>query len=465
MAPKIPDWIKKPVLFLWNLHQLWWILIGSLLGILLGFTAKGFSKDYLKLLSTGIFLPLVKLSIFPLIFSLLIVGIAGNSHDTATLARMGVKSISYFIIVTIIAIFIGLIWGNILHPGDGISIVGYAKPAEQTGLTLAKLLSNTIPESIILAGYNNASLQITFAATMFGVSMILLKKEDQGARKTLVAFFDAILKVMFKYIDLVMRFVPFAIFGALAGAVANNGASTLASLGKLIGCVYLGLFTFLFLVLIPIALVTKLPFLEFARKLYEPLVIAFSTASSDAALARAVENLVAFGVPKDIVGFVIPLGYSFNLDGTTLYLASAMLFCAQAGGVEMDLGTQIGHMFIIYLSSKGIAGVPRASLVILAAAVTQFGLPSEAVTIILGVDEIMDMARTAINVTGNMLACYVIAKWEGRFREPGWDSDDTSTLKADDDRDSEEIKKLHTDIDTPSSETVAIDVEGKLQTA
>ncbi|KAJ3341289.1 hypothetical protein HDU93_005259 [Gonapodya sp. JEL0774] len=406
MASKIviPDFIKKPVLLLWNLHQLWWILIATAFAIM-----------------------------------------AGHTEDMGALARVGIKSIIYFIIITIIAIFIGLIWGNIFHPGDGIDLSKAKAPDAGTTLSLEKLIRNTIPESIFIAGFNNNSLQVTFAALMFGISVALVK--EKAAKKTVVGFFDGALKAMFVYINLIMRFVPFAIFGALASAVADNGGNTLVALGKLIGTVYIGLATFLLVVLLPIALVTRLPFREFGRALWEPLVIAFSTASSDAALARAIENMVAFGVPKDIVGLVIPLGYSFNLDGTTMYLATAMLFSAQAAKVSLDLKTQISNMFVLYLSSKGIAGVPRASLVILAGALPGFGIPAEAVTVILGVDEIMDMARTAVNLTGNMFACYVMAKWEGRFREPGWD-DDASTLAGDAD-DLEDEKKHLENVETP----------------
>ncbi|KAJ3128146.1 hypothetical protein HK098_005046 [Nowakowskiella sp. JEL0407] len=435
---KIPDPVVKVGSFLYNVHQLWWIVIASGLGVMFGLIAPGFSKDYLGLLSTSIFLPLVKLLIFPLIFSILIVGIAGHGDDIAAVTRVGIKAIVYFILVTIIAIFAGLLWGNVFQPGSGLEVnihsfnesVAKEKAGAGNTVTLQKLLEGTIPTSIALAASNNSSLQITFAAIMFAVSMILMG--DKPAKNVLVTFFDAVLKAMFKYIDLIMRFVPIAIFGALAGSVGRNGIKLLAVLGKLIGTVYLGLFTFVLVIFLPIALVTRMPLFDFAKALWKPIIIAFSTASSDAALGIAIENLVDFGVPRDIVGFVMPLGYSFNLDGTTLYLGSALLFCAQTGQIELPLGTQVVYMLILLLSSKGIAGVPRASLVILLAAVQQFGLPVEAVSAILGVDEIMDMARTSVNLTGNMLACYVIAKWEGRFREKGWKPVTHEAVKTDD---------------------------------
>ncbi|KAI8803932.1 sodium:dicarboxylate symporter [Cladochytrium replicatum] len=404
-----PAWkaVTKVFQLIGKVHQLWWILILSIVGILCGLFASQFSKDYLKLLSTAIFLPMLKIVIFPIILSLLIVGIASHADEIERLGGLAVKSLVYFIVITIIAMCVGLIWANVFKPGHDLRLASYdpkdyySKANGTSPVTLPTLLANTIPESIIVAGFNNKSLQLTFVGVMFGVAILLMPHPKE--RKILVGFSDAVVKATLKYVELVVRFVPIAIGGSLAATVASNGVKALVALGKLIGVVYLGLFTFVICVFLPIAIITRLPWRDFFKAWWKPVTIAFVTASSDAALGLVMENLLEFGVPADIIAWTLPIGYSFNLDGTTLYLGSAFLFVAQSAGIDLDAGTQIVYMFTLLLMSKGIAGLPRASLITLGAAVTQWGLPIEALSAILGVDEIMDMARTAVNVTGNMV--------------------------------------------------------------
>ncbi|TPX72623.1 hypothetical protein SpCBS45565_g00285 [Spizellomyces sp. 'palustris'] len=392
------------------------------LGIMFGIVAPQFSKDYLALLSTHIFLPMVKTLIVPLVFSLLVVGIAGHGDDLARVGRLGVKSMAYFLTLTFIAIFIGLAFGNLIRPGNGV-VLGEIKNTNATAaiksqqISLAYELNQIIPESFFAAASANKSLQVTFCAIMFACACMLVPNKEH--KRVMVEFFDGLANVMLSITNLVMKFTPLAIGGALAKTIATNGIGVLSTLGKLIGTVYLGLFTFVFLILLPIALGAKVPLVPFMRQVTHPLIIAFSTASSDAALAKAMENMIELGVPREIVSFVIPVGYSFNLDGTTLYLGTAVLFAAQVANVNWSVGEQILRMLLVLLMSKGIAGVPRASLVVLAMACDNWNLPGEIVGLVLGVDEIMDMARTAVN-----LPCVVIARWEGVFKLYKQSSDD-----------------------------------------
>ncbi|KAI9101366.1 sodium--dicarboxylate symporter [Phlyctochytrium arcticum] len=398
-----------------RIHLLVWILIFSIIGVICGLYAPSFSKNYLALLSTHIFLPMVKSLIVPLIFSLLVTGIAGHSDDIAKVGKLGIKSMVYFMSLTVVAIFIGLLFGNIIKPGVGITLdsVKPVNATEKKEISLASELNAIIPTSFFKAASDNQSLQITFCAIMFAVAYMLVK--EKRGKITVMEFFEGIVQIMLSLTNMVMRFTPVAIGGALAKAVASNGIGILGHLAKLIGCVYLGLTTFVLLVLLPVALVAKVPLVPFGKAVAKPLMIAFSTASSDAALGIAMSNMMELGVPRQIVSFVIPLGYSFNLDGTTLYLGTAMLFAAQVAGVNWTFSEQLLRMFLVLLMSKGIAGVPRASLVVLAAACEAWGLPAEIVPLVLGIDEINDMARTGVNLLGNCMATVVIAKWEGEF--------------------------------------------------
>ncbi|KAJ3145145.1 hypothetical protein HDU89_007562 [Geranomyces variabilis] len=398
-----------------KVNILWWILVCSAIGILCGKVAPDFSKNYLGLLSSHIFIPMIKSVIVPLVFSLLVVGIAGHGDDLTRLGRLGVKSIVYFMSLTITAIFVGLAWSAILKPGEGNNFV-LTKAANSTAeFSLANELSNIIPVSFFAAASANNSLQITFCGIMFACALLCLK-EKKTSKATLISFFQAVADTMLEVVKLIMRFTPIAIGGSLAKTVAVNGLSSLATLAKLIGTTYAALASFVLLVLLPVALVARVPIIPFLKAVRDPLVIAFTTASSDAALAPALENMIALGCPTHITSFVIPVGYAFNLDGTTIYLGTAILFVAQVSGIEWPVGVKIARMFGLLLMSKGIAGVPRASIAVLTAACVQWGLPTEVILIIIGIDEICDMARTALNLFGNCLACVVISRWEGEFR-------------------------------------------------
>ncbi|KAJ3177623.1 hypothetical protein HDU87_004376 [Geranomyces variabilis] len=399
-----------------KVNTLWWILICSAIGILCGKVAPDFSKNYLGLLSSAIFIPMIKSVIVPLVFSLLIVGIAGHGDDMARLGRLGVKSIAYFLSLTVVAIFIGLAWSAILKPGEGNNFVLPKVAQNSTAeFNLPNELSNIIPVSFFAAASANNSLQITFCGIMFACALLCLK-EKKTSKKTLIGFFQAVADAMLEVVKLIMRFTPIAIGGSLSKTVAVNGLSSLATLAKLIGTTYAALASFVLLVLLPVALIARVPIIPFLKAVRDPLVIAFTTASSDAALAPALENMIELGCPTHITSFVIPVGYAFNLDGTTIYLGTAILFVAQVSGIEWPIGIKIARMFGLLLMSKGIAGVPRASIAVLTAACIQWGLPTEVIGIIIGIDEICDMARTALNLFGNCLACVVISRWEGEFR-------------------------------------------------
>ena len=280
----------------------------------------------------------------------------------------------------------------------------------QTHVTISGVIEHIVPQSFFEAAATNEVLQIVFFSVLFGVA---LARTSKNQKLTMLAFCESLSEIMFKLTDLVMAFAPFGIGGAIAVTVGASGVGVLKQLGLLIITLYIALVVFIVCVLIPVALLAKIPLGKFWRAVKQPWLIAFSTASSEAALPRAFEAMEEFGVPRRIVAFVLPTGYSFNLDGSTLYLAVASVFIAQAAGVDMSLKSQLLMMLTLMLTSKGVAAVPRASLVILAGALTQFKLPLEAIAVILGVDAIMDMARTSLNVVGNCLATVVMARWEG----------------------------------------------------
>ncbi|KAI8821356.1 sodium:dicarboxylate symporter [Fimicolochytrium jonesii] len=438
--------VSKAWRLLRSLNMLWWIFFCSVLGIIFGLTAKDFSKDYLGLLSTAIFLPMLKTLIVPLIFSLLVVGIAGHTDDIGRVGRLGARALSYFIGMTVLALFVGLIFSNVVKPGEGTDLKLGAKPNNtEAPLSLQKELNQIITSNFVDSALNNRSLQVVFCAIIFAWATMLV--ENKEYKKNIVGFFHGLAAVMLQVVNLVMRFTPLAIGGSLAKTVASNGIGVLGVLGKLIGTVYAGLFTFILLVFLPVMLVARVPIRPFLKSVREPLIIAFTTASSDAALGIALKNMIRLGVPTEVVSFVLPLGYAFNLDGTTLYLGAALMFIAQVDGRSWGAGEQIVKMLQILLMSKGIAGVPRASLVILLSACESFGLRSEIIPVILGVDEICDMARTGVNLLGNCLACVVMARWEGTFE-----------LYHDDSNDKDADESLDT-LDRPRETLVIHDVE------
>jgi len=364
----------------------------------------------LRPLST-IFIRLIRSLIAPLIFSTLVVGIAGHG-DLKQVGRMGVKALIYFEIVTTLALVIGLVAVNIIRPGDGVNLQAAAQSVEISAKqqSIAEVVAHIVPQSIFEAMANGEVLQIVVYATFFGIALALVPEVH---RKPVLSFFDGLASTMFKMTGIVMRYAPIGVGAAIAFTVGHRGISVLVNLGLLILTLYVALAGFILLVLIPIVFLSGIPLRRFFNAVKEPAVIAFSTTSSEAALPLAFENMEAFGIPRRIVAFVLPTGYSFNLDGSTLYLSLAAMFVAQAAGVAMPLGTQILMVFTLMLTSKGVAGVPRAALVILAGTLASYGLPLEGVAVILGVDEILDMGRTAINLVGNCLATAVVGRLEG----------------------------------------------------
>lgn len=434
------------------LRSTFWIFVGLGLGVVLG----GFLPEdqypgaykLFRFLSKS-FIQLIKGLIVPLLFSTIVVGVA-QTGDLKAVGRMGGKALLYFEIVTTAALFIGLGVVNWLEPGKGLPLDLREHPhvelaQQKSGWDIALHL---FPDNLIRSAAEGDILPVVVFATLFGISLTRVRDDH---RKVVVGFFEAVSQVMFKYTDIVMRLTPLGVFGAMAYNVSHMAAgreidgvfvkgwpAVVHLVGKyaaLVGTLYLALILLFVLVFLPIMVITGIRVLRFLKAIREPAATAFSTASSEAALPRLLEDVVAFGVPRRVASFVIPTGYSFNLDGSTLYLVVASITIAQAAGIEMGLGTQLAMVFTFMLTSKGVAGVPRATLVIIAGTCASFDLPGEAgVAMLLAVDEVMDMARTMINVIGNGLASVVIAKWEGVFgsepadvsqqRELGVDADE-----------------------------------------
>lgn len=377
-------------------------------GIALGVMTPEFAVQLAPIGS--IFLRLIKSILAPLLFGTLVAGIA-STGSVAAMGRIGIKAIVYFEIVTTLALFLGLAAVNLVRPGEGMRIEHSSSEAAltKTQQSLGAILEHTFPTSIIDAMARGEVLQIVVFSFIFGAACASI-----GARAApVVQFADSLAEVMFRYTKYVMYFAPFGVAAALAVTVGSKGIGVLFGLGKLIATMYVALALFVVIFLGAVILICKIPLRPFLKAVREPFIIAFSTASSEAALPRAMENMEEFGVPKHIVGFVMPTGYSFNLDGTTLYLSLASVFVAQAAGIEMTLGQQLIMMLTLMLTSKGVAGVPRAALVILAGTIATFNLPIEGAAILLGIDAVMDMGRTSVNVLGNCLATAVVARWEG----------------------------------------------------
>lgn len=392
-----------------------WIVVATILGVLVGWLAPDTAVQ-LKPLS-NVFLRLIKSIIVPLLFSTLVVGIAGHGDDMKRVGRLALRSIIYFEVVTTLALAVGLIAVNWVKPGRGVVLPAEAgqdvAALAKNQPTLSGVLEHTVPQSFFEAATHNEVLQIVFFAILFAVA---LAKLPQGpAKKFMLDFCESLSQIMFKYVGLVMAYAPIGIGAAIGVTVGKSGIGVLKNLAILVGTLYGALFAFILLVLVPVMLIARIPIRRFVQTVKEPALIAFSTASSEAALPMAMQRMEAFGVPRRIVAFVLPTGYSFNLDGSTLYLALASVFAAQAAGIDMPLKTQLAMMLVLMLTSKGVAAVPRASLVILSGALTQFNLPLSAIAVILGVDALMDMARTSVNLVGNCLATAVMARWEGVF--------------------------------------------------
>jgi proton glutamate symport protein len=388
------------------------IFIGLVAGIALGALWPDAAVAIRPL--ADLFLRMIKMIIAPLIFSTLVVGIAGTG-DLRAVGRIGVKAIVWFELATTVALVIGLVLVNVLQPGAGVTLTGADTSnvaamvgQQQTGWDI---LLHMVPTSVVDAMAKGDILQVVVFSSFFGVALAAI-----GPRGTpVVTFLDAVAQVMFRFTGYVMRFAPLGVLAAIAATVGGKGLGILLTLGKLVLTMYLGLAIFVVIVIGGAALVSRVPFLAFARAIREPFLIAFTTASSEAALPKALEVMERFGVPKRIVSFVLPTGYSFNLDGSTLYLSVASIFVAQLGGIHLSIGQQLLMMLTLMVTSKGVAGVPRAALVILAATLTTFNLPLEGAAILLGIDQLLDMGRTAVNVMGNCLATVVVARWEGEF--------------------------------------------------
>jgi proton glutamate symport protein len=395
-------WLKKSLTA--------WIMATMVLGVLIGYEFPTFSQN-LKFLRQ-IFLNLVKTIVAPLLFSTLVVGIAGHSN-LKQVGRLGWKSILYFEVVTTIALIIGLIAINISHAGVGIVQPEILEKLPETkALSWDEHIVDVFPTNFIKAIYEGKVLQIVVFSVLFAIGLAMLKEEK---KRPMLRACESLSEAMFKFTNIIMYFAPIGIGAAMAVTVGHLGIGVLENLLKLVLTLYAALIVFLFAVLLPIAMLIKLPIKKFIQAVREPVSIAFATTSSDSALPKAMENMEKFGVPRRIVSFVIPTGYTFNLDGTTLYLSLASVFVAQAAGLHMSIGNQITMGLILMLTSKGVAAVPRASLVILIATADQFNLPMWPIAAIFGIDELMDMARTSVNVIGNTLASCVIARWEGEF--------------------------------------------------
>lgn len=394
--------LKKPSLTTW-------IFIGMAAGVLIGALWPDFGRQLQP--ASNMFLRLIKSIIAPLLFATLVYGIAGTG-SVKTMGRIGLKAIIYFEVVTTIALFLGLGMVNWLKPGVGVHVAGdttttTALPAAKQ--SLSDILEHTVPASIIDAMAKGEVLQIVVFAFLFGSACAVI-----GAKaKPIVEFTHSLSEVMFKYTSFVMYFAPIGVAAAIAVPVATKGLGVLMVLGKVVAVALAAQFVFVVFVLGAVVLLARIPLRRFVQAVREPFLIAFSTASSEAALPKALLNMERFGVPNHIVAFVLPTGYSFNLDGSTLHLALSSVFCAQVAGIDLTFGQQLIMMLTLMLTSKGVAGVPRASFVILSGTLATFNIPMEGIGLLLGVDVVLDMVRTSVNVLGNCLATAVVARWEG----------------------------------------------------
>jgi proton glutamate symport protein len=399
------------------------IFIGLVLGILIGYLwpssdvngahVAGFGEQIKPLADT--FLRMIKMIIAPLLFSTLVVGIAGTG-DLKAMGRIGLKAIIYFEIATTIALFLGLGLVNFFQPGAGVHIPSMGTDTLKAiqdikAHTGWDMLVTLFPTSVVDAMAKGDILQLVVFSIFFGIGLAAVGQKGKPVLEVL----ESTAQVMFKFTGYVMMFAPIGVMAAISATVGKMGLGILFTLGKLVLLMYGGLIVFAVIVIGGVSCLIRVPFLTFLRAVREPFLIAFTTASSEAALPKALEVMEKFGCPKNIVGLVLPTGYSFNLDGTTLYLSLASVFVAQLFGVPMSFGQQLIMMLTLMLTSKGVAGVPRAALVVLTATLAQFQLPLEGAAILLAIDQIMDMGRTAVNVMGNCIATAVVARWEGVF--------------------------------------------------
>ena len=392
------------------------IMIGLVVGLLVGYVVSITDPSWANIIRpfSQIFIRMIRMIIAPLLFGTLVAGIAGAGHFK-DVGRMGFRAIVYFEIVTTLALLIGLFTVNVMKPGVGLVLPAPAgaPPVSATAQTWDQILLHMVPTSIIEAMATGDVLQIVVFSMVFAIGLGMV---NDKAKKPMLEWCESLTEAMFKVTNIVMLYAPFGVGAAMAATIGQSGLQVLWNLGYLVITLYVALIVFFVLVLVPVMMMFKIPIAGFLKAIKEPALIAFSTTSSEAALPRAMECVEAFGVPRRIVSFILPLGYSFNLDGSTLYLSLAAVFVAQAANVDLTIGQQVTMLLTLMLTSKGVAGVPRAALVILAATLASYNLPLEGVTLILGVDAIMDMGRTMTNVVGNCLASVVVAKWEGEFR-------------------------------------------------
>jgi len=385
-----------------------WILVGLLAGAELGHDAPAVAAK-LQVLGT-IFLRLIRVIIAPLLFAVLVVGIAGHPN-LKKVGRLGIKSLVYFEVVSTIAMLIGLAAINLSRAGEGVRLPSTAasQPLNLSPHTASQLITDIFPENIAKSVAEGQVLQIVVFSILFAMALALV---PEPKRRPMLAFAESLSEVMFKFTNLVMYVAPIGVFGAVAYTVGHMGLAVLLPLLKLLATMYIALVFFIVFVLVPILLLARIPLKAFVHVAAEPVTLGFATASSEATLPIAMEKLEAFGVPRQIVAFVLPTGYSFNMDGASLYQSLALIFVAQAAGMHLSFGQQTVMILTLLLSSKGTAGVARASFLIVFAAATSFHLPMEPLFLLFAIDQLMDMGRTAVTVLGNCVACVVIARWE-----------------------------------------------------
>ncbi|CAO3608939.1 unnamed protein product [Cunninghamella echinulata] len=396
-----------------------WIVFSMVVGILVGHFSPESGKNAKPF--GDAFIRMIQIVEVPLIFSTLVVGIVDHGDDVTKVGKLAVKSIIYFEVVTTFALAVGLIMANLIKPGEGVTLppedANSGLPNPDGKISWETEFKLVVPKNFFVAAHEGSILGIVFCAAMFSCATMLA---DKTSKKFMLRINSSLSQISFKLVKLIMNYAPIGIGCALAATIGQNGIDVLKNLGRLIGSLYASLAIFVILILIPVMLLARIPIFGFFKAVAQPWLIAFSSASSESALPKAFENMRAFGCPNAIVGFVIPCGYSFNLDGTTLYLALASIFAAQAAGMNLDIATQLSIMGTLMLSSKGVAAIPRASLIVLIGTLQQYGLPTSAATLIMGVDAIMDMVRTSVNVFGNCLGSCVMARIEGEFRGPLW---------------------------------------------
>ena len=390
------------------------IILGLVIGVITGYIVSITNPDASEAIRpfAQLFIRMIQMIIAPLLFATLVAGIAGAGHFK-DVGRMGLRAIIYFEVVTTMALLIGLLAVNIMQPGVGLTLPAPTGPPPITARPQSwqEIILHVFPTSVFDAMARGDVLQIVIFSMLFAIGLSMLGERG----RPIVTWCEVLAETMFKVTHIIMLYAPIGVGAAIAYTIGRSGLGVLWNLGYLVLTLYVALTVFVLLVLVPIMLLFKIPVGGFARAIKDPALIAFSTTSSEAALPLALERMEQFGVPRPIVSFILPLGYSFNLDGSTLYLSLAAIFVAQAANVDLTAGQQVTMLLTLMLTSKGVAGVPRASLVILAGTLASYNLPLEGITLILGVDAIMDMARTTVNVTGNCLASAVIARWEGQF--------------------------------------------------